>query len=72
MNKELENKFIEQDRYMNKELENTFIEVAICIRSGQVEPRQIAEYMRLQPEFEQWYKDRYINEHKTIVGVLKL
>ena len=57
---------------MNKKLENDFIEVAICIRSGQVESRQIAEYMNLQPEFEQWYKDRYINKHKTIVGVLKL
>ena len=57
---------------MNKELENKFIEVAICIRSGQVEPRQIAEYMNVQPEFEQWYKDRYINKHKTTVGALKL
>ena len=57
---------------MNKELENKFIEVAICIRSGQVEPRQIAEYMNLQPDFEQWYKDRYINKSKTTVGALKL
>ena len=57
---------------MNKELENKFIEVAVCIRSGQVEPRQIAEYMNLQPDFEQWYKDRYINKSKTTVGALKL
>ena len=55
---------------MNKKLENDFIEVAICIRSGQVEPRQIVEYMNLQPEFEQWYKDRYTKEHKTTVGAL--
>tara|TARA_R100001510_G_scaffold41257_1_gene37611 strand:- start:1960 stop:2133 length:174 start_codon:yes stop_codon:yes gene_type:complete len=57
---------------MNRKLENTFIEVAICIKSGQVEPEQIEEYMNIQPEFEQWYKDRYINKHKTTVGVLKL
>lgn len=57
---------------MNKELEKTFIEVAICIRSGQVEDKQIVEYIRLQPEFEQWYKDRYLSRHKTTVGALKL
>tara|TARA_R110001632_G_scaffold109808_1_gene220164 strand:+ start:681 stop:857 length:177 start_codon:yes stop_codon:yes gene_type:complete len=55
---------------MDKELENKFIEVAICIRSGQVEPKDIVEYMNLQPEFEQWYKERYENKHKTTVGVL--
>ena len=55
---------------MDKELENKFIEVAICIRSGQVEPKHIVEYMNLQPEFEQWYKERYENKHKTTVGVL--
>tara|TARA_Y100001973_G_C5208466_1_gene343481 strand:- start:10329 stop:10508 length:180 start_codon:yes stop_codon:yes gene_type:complete len=55
---------------ISKELENKFIEVAICIRSGQVEPRQIVEYMNLQPKFEQWYKDRYIKKHKTTVGAL--
>jgi len=59
-------------QYMNKQLENKFIEVAVCIRSGQVEDKQIVEYIRLQPEFEQWYKDRYINKHKTTVGALKL
>jgi len=57
---------------MNKELEKDFIEIAVCIRSGQVEPEQIAEYMNLQPEFEQWYKDRYISKRKTTVGALKL
>jgi hypothetical protein len=57
---------------ISKELENKFIEVAICIRNGQVEPEQIVEYMNLEPEFEQWYKDRYISKRKTTVGVLKL
>ena len=57
---------------MNKELENKFIEVAICIKSGQLESEQIVQYMNVQPEFEQWYKDRYINKHKTTVGALKL
>ena len=55
---------------MDKELENKFIEVAICIRSGQVEPKEIVQYMNLQPEFKQWYKERYENKHKTTVGVL--
>jgi len=57
---------------MNKELEKDFIEVAECIRSGQVEPKKIVQYMNLQPEFEQWYKDRYISKRKTTVGALKL
>ena len=57
---------------MNKELEKNFIEVAECIRSGQVEPEQILQYMNVQPEFEQWYKDRYISKRKTTVGALKL
>ena len=57
---------------MNKELEKDFIEVAECIRSGQLESEQIVQYMNVQPEFEQWYKDRYINKHKTTVGALKL
>jgi len=55
---------------ISKELENKFIEVAICIRSGQVEPKQIVDYIKLQPEFEQWYKDRYIKKRKTTVGAL--
>ena len=55
---------------MDKELENKFIEVALCIRSGQLESEQIEAYMNLQPKFEQWYKDRYENKHKTTVGVL--
>ena len=57
---------------MNKELEKDFIEVAECIKSGQLESEQIVQYMNVQPEFEQWYKDRYINKHKTTVGALKL
>jgi len=57
---------------MNKELEKNFIEVAECIRSGQVEPKEIVQYMNLQPEFEQWYKDKYISKRKATVGALKL
>jgi len=57
---------------ISEELENKFIEVAICIRNGQVEPEQIVEYMNLEPEFEQWYKDRYISKRKTTLGALKL
>ena len=57
---------------MNKELEKDFIEVAECIRSGQVEPEQIVQYMNVQPKFEQWYKDKYISKRKTTVGALKL
>ncbi len=43
---------------MDKELEDEFIKVAICIRSGQVEPEQIIQYINVQPKFEQWYKKR--------------
>ena len=57
---------------ISKELEKDFIKVAECIRSGQVEPKEIVQYMNLQPEFEQWYKDRYISKRKTTVGALKL
>ena len=55
---------------ISKELENKFVEVAICIRSGQVEPRQIVEYKNLYPEFDKWYKDRYLKKTNTTTGKL--
>ena len=56
---------------ITKEKEDEFIEVAICIRSGQVEPRQIIEYMNINPEFKKWYEDRNKSRRKTTYGKLK-
>ena len=56
---------------ITKEKEDEFIEVAICIRSGQVEPRQIIEYMNINPEFKKWYEDRNKSRRKTTYGMLK-
>ena len=34
--------------------------LADCIRSGQVEDRELQEELRLDPEFQKWYMKKYL------------
>jgi len=35
--------------------------LADCIRSGQVEPRELQEEFQKDPEFQKWYMAKYID-----------
>jgi len=36
--------------------------LADCIRSGQVEYKQMHEHFESDPAFKQWYKDKYLSK----------
>ena len=36
--------------------------LADCIRSGQVEYKQMHEHFESDPTFKQWYKDKYLSK----------
>jgi len=36
--------------------------LADCIRSGQVEYKQMYEHFESDPAFKQWYKDKYLSK----------
>ena len=46
---------------MTSKKKNNYEDLAVCIKSGQVEPREIQMLFRRDRFFESWYKRKYLD-----------